>query len=81
VPNCEIFDRLDVHDFYYKAFLDTRLSAKIYIILIWGGDVHHLISDAHADHMHRFLIRMLSVSLKVLTDHSKREARLGSCDA
>jgi hypothetical protein len=30
------------------------------IILIFGGYVHHLVSYAHTEHTHKFLMRMLS---------------------
>ncbi len=32
-------------------------------ILIVGGDMHHLVSYVHAEHIHKFLMRMLNAHI------------------
>ena len=65
VPKCEIFDRSDFHDFCtINPFWvgDFGLKYKL-VTLIQGGARHHLISGAHAEHAHQFLMRMLSARI------------------
>jgi hypothetical protein len=70
---CGYFDRSDFHDFYtIKPVWVCDFGAKIYTFtLIFGVARHHLISDAHAEHAHQLLTRMLSVSIK--SRHERKE--------
>jgi hypothetical protein len=66
VPNCDIFDPLDFHDFYtikpFRVLVTLWLKYKL-VTLTFGGARHHLISDAHAQHAHQFLARTLSARI------------------
>jgi hypothetical protein len=63
VTKCEIFDRSDFPDFYtIKSSWVGDLVVKI-IILIFEGAKPHLVSDAHAEHTRKELIRMLSMRI------------------
>jgi hypothetical protein len=63
VPKCEIFNRSDFHDFYtIKTFCVGDFGAKYKLVrLIFGGARHHLISNAHRERVHQFLMRTLRV--------------------
>jgi hypothetical protein len=63
VPKCEIFDRSDFPYFYtIKSFWVGDLVVKILTYyLISEGAKTHFVSDAHAEHTHKELMRMLSV--------------------
>jgi len=52
VPKCEIFDRSDFPDFY-----------TIKSHLIFEGAKPQLVSDAHAEHTRKELMRMLRVRI------------------
>ncbi len=65
VPKREIFDRSDFSDFYtIKSSWVGDLVVKILtIILIFVGAMPHLVSDAHAAHTRKELMRMLSMRI------------------
>ncbi len=66
VPKCEIFDRSDFPDFYtIKSSWVGDLVVKIltYYFLLFEGAKPHLVSDAHAKHTHKELMRMLSMCI------------------
>ncbi len=64
VPKCEIFHRLDFHDFYtIKPFWVTLGLKYKLVTLILGGARHPLISDAHAECTLQFLTCTLSTRI------------------
>jgi hypothetical protein len=66
VPKREIFDRSDFPDFYtIKSSWVGDLLVKIltFIILIFEGAMPHLVSDTHAEHTRKELIRILSMRI------------------
>jgi hypothetical protein len=61
VPKREIFDRADFPDFYtIKSSWVGDLVVEL-TILIFEGAMPHLVSDAHAEHTRKELMRMLSM--------------------
>ncbi len=67
MPKCEIFDRLDYHDFYIiKPFWGDDFGAKIKTCYynLWRSYASFNF-DAHAERTHHFLTHMLSVRIKV----------------
>jgi hypothetical protein len=61
VPKCEIFNRSDFPDFYtIKSSRVCDLVVKI-LTYYFKGAKPHLVSDAYAQGMHQFLMRMLSL--------------------
>ena len=65
VPKREIFDRSDFPNFYtIKSSWVGDLLVKIltyYLIFERAGP--HLVSDSHAEHTHKELMRMLSMRI------------------
>ncbi len=65
MPKREIFDRSDFPDFYTikSSWVgDSLVKILTYsIILIFERAKPHLVSDAHAEHTHQGLTRMLSM--------------------
>jgi hypothetical protein len=68
VPKCEIFDRLDFPDFYtIKSSWVGDLVVKILTYYFnFEGAKPHLVSDAHAEHTRKELMRMLSMRISSL---------------
>jgi hypothetical protein len=78
LPTCEILGGTDFH-FHFNGRATLGLKYKL-VILILVGARHHLISDAHAEHMHsvpdaytqcthQFLTRTLSECIRSLREH------------
>jgi hypothetical protein len=66
VPKREIFDRSDFSDFYtIKSSWVGDLVVKIstYYFNFCGSSAAFIVSDAHAEHTHQELMRMLSMRI------------------
>ncbi len=65
MPKCEIFDRSDFPGFYTikSSWVGDLVVKYKLIILIFEGAQQHLVSDAHAEHMRKGLMRMLSMRI------------------
>jgi hypothetical protein len=65
VPKNEIFDRSDFPDFYTikSSWVGDLVVKYELIILIFEGAKPHLVSDTHAEHTQKELMRMLSMSI------------------
>jgi hypothetical protein len=68
VPNREIFDRSEFPDFYaIKSSWVGDLLVKILtysIILIFERAKPHLVSEAHAEHTRKELMRILNIRIR-----------------
>ncbi len=66
MPKREIFDRSDFHDFYTikSSWVGVLLVKILTYILIFERVKPHLVSDAHAEHTRKELMRMLSICIR-----------------
>ncbi len=62
MSKCEIFKSSDFHNFYtIKHFWVGNFGAEYKLVNL---NSHHLISDAHFEHVHQFLTRMFSARIR-----------------
>ncbi len=66
MPKLEIFDRSDFPDFYTikSSWVGGLLEKKLTYYFNFERAKPHLVSDAHAEHTRKELMRMLSIRIR-----------------